>query len=593
MRTRTRAILKCSNLCVFQQRHTYLIAFQSKRRYLIKHDEEHQKSYIPRFTGGNKTKYSDIYKRKKIKKKNQSFWNKYKRQASYIFLGIICSIGFTFSAYAVYSKWKNKSSRKITEKLASTQQDQVTLNELATKLCDEYIMGQFNKPIKNEYDLNTGFKYIDRELSMLLSTISEQIYTPQKLGWNSYQGFFGCGSSNTFKTAYNYTLTDIEDVMNNKSSKYRKESVESKSYLYLNFQEIYDSKSGLENLIKYHWGYTDFDMKPYENLPENIDEYDILRKALLLAMNKQYIDNKSKHAIVLIIDSLDELITKDTDFKYWIMLLGAAVQQKICSIVSISNSAFANAILSEILKTTYGGIVNKTTERTTDFFSENEIMNILRLNMTHTHSKLLANKLYEITKGYPLLLSSMIIAMNKNELSITDVINDNKDGITKWFDDWYENVYFKKYLVPSLKTFRSNRMTKSEKQQTDDIKKLLKQCWLLISENMSYEDKMRQISNTKTENTDNETTVDKGIIDQINKVFTIMDVAKAMNCGVFFPRYIAQDIDIELTLPIIKYYWTQHSFDHIADTLLKMIQESSETDISTMERFKLSATRQI
>merc|ERR1712176_1599152 len=97
-------------------------------------------------------------------------------------------------------------------------------------------------------------------------------------------------------------------------------------YLYLNFEQMDSAKDCCSNLINGYWQNADFDVSDYGKLPQSIDWFDVLRKALLIAMNQIKKEQKSKN-IIFVIDSLDDLIFSDDDFKYWLMFFGAAISQ--------------------------------------------------------------------------------------------------------------------------------------------------------------------------------------------------------------------------------------------------------------------------
>lgn len=570
--------------------HYLFRSIQVRRSYFIKEQEEYQKSSVPPKTGGNRTKYSDIYKNKKQKKKSKSFWAKYRVIISGIFLAICSSIAMAFTGYNLYKKYKQEPGKQIIEKLASKQMDQKILNELSKKLAEEYIIPQFNKSIPNNYDYNTNFNHINREFTLFESSICDQIYDQPRTAWNILLGVCGSGLTSTFKDAYNYILKDIGDVLNDKSTKYKKETVKYKSFLYLNFQEISHSKNILESLIKYHWGNKQFNIKHYQNLPENIDEFDILRKALLISLNKEYVKNGKKQSIVLVIDSLDELITKDVEFKYWLSLFGGIVQQRICSIISVSSNNMGQIAISQVLEKEYGPITNINVEcKTAKFFSVKEILQILKINMLYADSKLLANKLYEITKGYPLLLNKIINAMKTNKLLINHVINDNKHEITKWFDNWYENEYFIKYLIPTFKVMLIREMMNtSQMSQQQTIKKLIKLCKMKIinDDGITNEEgkELSQFEKLKDEIDE----IDEMTIEQIGKALEFIGWEVKLNqIGVFLPPYITQNINVSLTLPIIRDYWITHSVDHIYNKAWTIFDESLKKDESSWIRFLL------
>eukprot|EP01084_Bolivina_argentea_P138214 243385_1 len=86
-------------------KHAYIVHIQA-RSYLIKEDEDHQKSFIPRSTGGNKMSYSDIYMNKKRKKASRSFWRSYKRAFSATILGTAGFVALIFLGHNFYEKDK-------------------------------------------------------------------------------------------------------------------------------------------------------------------------------------------------------------------------------------------------------------------------------------------------------------------------------------------------------------------------------------------------------------------------------------------------------------------------------------------------------
>eukprot|EP01084_Bolivina_argentea_P144733 253857_1 len=298
------------------------------------------------------------------------------------------------------------------------------LDNIALDIANNYILPQFNKPIKNDLNVETHFKHIDRGISSGKKILSDIIYKPNHTAWNICHGFGGTGITFNFKDAYNYTINKIKSESDNN---------EILKYLYVNFQEI-DGKNCLESLIKYHWNYNEFTMDNID-LPNNVSEYDILRKALLIAIRKQYISNGQKDPIILVMDGSEKLIFNDPEFKFWIMFLGGAVQQQMISIVSVLPHDESIRTYGSILQSTYGNISNVLKDnkgeilQIINFFSEKEIIEILKLNlilesdMENVNYKLLGNKLYEITKGYPVLLSDIIIGINNGELLINNVLN--------------------------------------------------------------------------------------------------------------------------------------------------------------------------
>ena len=469
--------------------------------------------------------YSNIYLNKRRKKASQSFWSSYQRTFSAVILGAAGLFGLIFCGHRIYENWNaNSAEKQITEKLIEVESHQRILQDIGTEIAHNFILPQFNKPIANNENLASGMKHIARIRVNL--EIYGNLSSAHRGAWTVCTGFGGAGISSALIDAYNYAL--------------KKQAARvDVDYLFLSFEQIDLTRDCCSNLVNGHWQNEKFDTAQYGQLPQGIDWFDVLRKALLIAIREQH--QRSKNPIVLVIDSLDELIFTERDFKYLLMFLGAAISQRICAVFSVSPNQNAAELIVNVLSSTYGNLATTIDTQICDFFSESEVLKILQANIgertSSEGSELLASKLHKITKGYPVLLSAVIMAMNENEVTAEEVVAGS-EALGKWFAAWYESVYFANYMVPALKLIERRRMKKILKQ----IRKML----------------VGDCAGDMTDSTD----------------IDLMDAGEAYRAAVLFPKHVCDQNDIELTLPIVRNYWKQHSIEHIYNKLLAAMNAS-------------------
>lgn len=567
--------------------------------------EDEMARNLPRKTGGNKVKYSDIYLQKKRKTESRSFWRSYKQRASAFILGTAFVTASMFLLHRLYEQYTNTAGHQIVQKLALNKKDRQRLDNIAQRVAAEYLIPQFNQPVAVDRNLSTNFKYADRPFSAIIAGLSDIIYHPPRTAWHLCEGIAGAGTSSTMKAAYNHVIGDIEDVLSGTSDKYRAETVQHKSFLYLNFKELFDSTRfrqesardhrednalrNLERNLRTCYGLSGRNsdgqwLLNEDTLPESMDEFDVLRRALLIAIQQRFQDlSRKQQPIILVVDSMDELMFKDNDFKYWIMLLGGAVQQRMASIVSVSSNSFGNKIILDTLSRTYGNIANPlsliadgsssgegTVLKTVEFLSREQVLETVMRNMDiGDDSGTAAEVIYAVTRGYPLLTSAIIEGLNSRQLSVRDV-EGRGDTFRSWFDGWYEGEYLVKCAVPQFKLMVS-RMRKTEIASKGEIKKLVKQIQSTLTGDVGIEEKLKGIHREMGKK-GNATNAVQLISDEtLSLIGDYMERLAALEgCKIIlWPDWLCRDNDIHgQTLPLVQSYWDRHSADHIADIIL-------------------------
>ena len=522
---------------------------------------------------------------KKRKRKSRSFWSSYKQRASLFILSSAFVAASAFLLHRLYENYSNSASQKIVQKLASNKRDQAALNHIAQRIAEQYLLPQFNEPVPVDRNLLTGFKHVARPLSAPLAALSDLIYHPPRTAWNMLEGVAGAGTSNQFKSAYNHVIGELHGVLSGTSTKHRAETVQHKSFLYLNFQELFAGNGSgnglldLERNLRMSYGQSAAGGQWLDDvdLPESMDEFDVLRRALLIAIQTRFEDKSRKQQpIVLAIDSMDSLMFRDRDFKYWLMLLGGAVQQRMVSIVSVSSNCFGSKIVAETLQRTYGNIANpivatgggggETVLETVEFLSREEVAEVVARNMSiegDCPSVAVADAVYAVTKGYPLLTSAIVEGISAQRLTAQQVM-DGGEALQSWFDGWYEGEYLVKCAVPQFKLMVS-RMQKTEIASKGELKKLVKQIKNTLASGVDVEEKLmgmhRKLESSGSVNNELEQLISSETLELINDYMQRLAALEGVKI-ILMPDYVGG------TLPLIKDYWNRHSSDHIANVVL-------------------------
>merc|ERR1712083_789116 len=112
-----------------------------------------------------------------------------------------------------------------------------------------------------------------------------------------------------------------------------------------------------------------------------------------------------------------------------------------------------------------------------EFLSREQVMEVIMKNnldkngMKEYSVDSVADAIYTVTRGYPLLTSAMIEAVKEQKLNIESIVNEEKNNeLESWFERWYEEEYLVHHAVPQFKLMVS-RMKRSEIASKGEIKK--------------------------------------------------------------------------------------------------------------------------
>jgi len=228
----------------------------------------------------------------------------------------------------------------------------------------------------------------------------------------------------------------------------------------------------------------------------------------------------------------------------------------------VSVNGFGANIIAEIVSSTYGNLANRIDVQMLHFFSDKEIRNVLANKKL---SSSFADKIYQLSNGYPALVSAMVCAIEENELSI-----EEDTDCADWFAHWYETFYFANYLVPALKMFKATLNRKSESAIDDAIQKLIKQIRITI---VGEESMLRSLLQSEEQNdVDSIDGIAQSTIDQISQSLAMIDMLNVYETGIIFPEYVCKQNGIRgTTLPIIRQYWQHNPAQNIYEKLQKLM----------------------